>query len=179
MRNFLGLVLLVAMLDGPSFAQSQRGGADQQSEALTEQRFASEVASGNLFIIESSRLALEKSTNDESKSFAGTIIADRTQAMEDFRAVAKRIKVAWPTALNDEHRALLDQLRTTSGDLFNGQYGQMQVQEHESAVTLLARYASHGQNQQFQQWAQNNIQRMKDHLELAKKLTRTAPPPRG
>jgi putative membrane protein len=81
------------------------------------------------------------------------------------------VKALLPTGLDAAHQRKLDDLKAKSGKEFDRAYDQMQLQAHEEAVALFSDYAGNGDNPDLKAWAAKTLPRLREHLEMAKKLS--------
>jgi putative membrane protein len=136
------------------------------------QDFVTEAAISDLFEIQSSRLALQKASDQATKDFAQTMITDHGKTSAELQSLATigETKANLPSALDSSHQSLLDKLKSLNGSDFTKQYHDDQVQGHKDAVDLFKRYAKGGKNQKLKDWAQKTLPTLEHHLEMAKAL---------
>ena len=133
--------------------------------------FVKEVAISDMFEIESSKLALEKSNDEATKSFANQMVTDHTKTSDELKAaVASDPKTPLPNALDSSHQAKLDELKGLSGAAFDRRYHRMQVEGHEAAVSLFQRYAKGGDSEKLKAWASKTLPTLQHHLAMAEAL---------
>lgn len=151
-------------------AQAQVG----QPGAPTAADFISRANSGNLFEIQSSQLALEKSQNNPVREFAQKMVQDHTQAGDQLKAVAQGQSL--PSSPDQEHAQMLQQLRGASGPDFDRRYVQLQQTGHQETVRLFEQYAQAGDSPQLKQLAQQTLATLRQHLQGAQQLSTQLPP---
>jgi putative membrane protein len=139
------------------------------AQTPSTQDFVTKVAISDMFEIQSSQLA-ETKGDTGSKAFAQRMIKDHGKTSAELKAMAGKLKVKLPTALDDKHQKMLAQLGKLDGNKFDGAYDQMQVQAHEEAVKLFSSYAKNGDNAELKAWAAKTLPALQHHLEMAKKL---------
>ncbi|HVT54873.1 MAG TPA: DUF4142 domain-containing protein [Xanthobacteraceae bacterium] len=133
--------------------------------------FVKEVAISDMFEIESSKLAQEKSTNDKTKKFAEQMVADHSKTSSELKSMAPNKSVI-PTKLDSSHQSKIDKLKGLKGDDFTKQYDSMQVSAHKDAVGLFQRYAKGGDNAKLKEWAGKTLPTLKHHLDMAQALNK-------
>jgi putative membrane protein len=150
----------------PGLTQTASGSADVSAIAAisveSPQQFVDMGASSNMFEIESSRLALDKSQQEELRTFAQHMIDDHTAAGEQMMAAAQADGVTMPTEMQAKHQEMLDQLNAASNEEFDQLYTQMQVQAHEEAIGLFKGFAETGSGQ-LQSFAQATLPTLEEH----------------
>jgi len=135
------------------------------------------AASGDLFEIQSSQLALQASANSAVRGFANMLIADHTRMSQQLMATAQSAGLAPPPpALLPQHQAMLDQLRAAgTGPGFDMAYQQMQVAAHQQALQLHQNYASGGDVPALSAVASQAVPVITMHLQHAQSLQVMAP----
>jgi putative membrane protein len=133
------------------------------------QDFVTKVAIGDMFEVQSSKLAAQKG-NAEIKSFAQRMIKDHTKTTQELKSLVGKANAKLPAAMDADHQQKLDKLQKAGGNDFNSMYATMQVQAHEEAVKLFEGYSSAGDDAQLKAWAAKTLPALKEHLEHAKKL---------
>jgi putative membrane protein len=165
-------VLVVAT---PSFAQSipEKIGVNQAlGVAPKTQDFVTLAAQSDMLEIESSKLALQKSDSDKSKTFAQHMIKDHTETSTELKALVAdgKVEADAPTALDKAHKDKLDKLAKLEGKDFTREYNDMQLSAHKDAVSLFERYGKEGDNPDLKAFASKHLTALKQHLEMAKEL---------
>ena len=107
--------------------------------ANTVDGFVTNLAIGNMYELEAAKIAAAKSTNADVKALAAMITKDHTAAGEKLMAAAPAAApdVAVPTALDERHQGLIDNLNAATADDFDKVYLDQQVAAHNEALTLL------------------------------------------
>jgi putative membrane protein len=165
MRTLFAAIIAVAGLAGAAFA------ADPAKKPPSTEAFLSEVAVGNQFEIESSRLAVKKSKSDPVRNFANKVFMDHTEAGTTFTKVIADANLPAPaTALDAKHKAILDDLASKEGAAFDQAFIQAQQKAHVETVALFEAYASGGDNASIKEFARKLLPILHSHLEHANKL---------
>jgi putative membrane protein len=162
------------LLAGPALAQSageKTGVNSVLGISPSTPDFVKEVATSDLFEIQSSTLAQQKG-NAAEKSFAGQMITDHTKTSTELKQLVNsgKVKADVPTVLDSSHQSKLDKLKDASGKDFNSDYASDQVSAHKDAVSLFERYAKGGDNSDLKDWAGKTLPTLKHHLEMAEGL---------
>lgn len=141
----------------------------------TTQDFITQAAISDMFEIESSRLAVERSPDAATKTFAQQMITDHTKTSDELKALVATtadIKVSLPAALDKTHQEKLDRLKGLNGADFTTAYHKMQEDAHEDAVSLFKRYASGGEVPALKDWAGRTLPALEQHLKMADELNK-------
>ena len=159
------------LLAGPALAQSageKTGVNSVLGISPTTPDFVKEVATSDMFEIQSSTLAQDKG-NAAAKSFA---ITDHTKTSTELKQLVSsgKVQADVPTVLDSSHQSKLDKLKDASGKDFGSDYASDQVSAHKDAVSLFERYAKGGDNANLKDWAGKTLPVLKHHLEMAEGL---------
>lgn len=163
-----------ALVATGAFAQSATESTGVNSAlgvAPKTEDFIMEASASDVFEIESSKLALQKG-NDATKTFAQKMIADHEKTTAELKALLATGKVKGePVAtLTDDFKGDVEDLAKLSGDDFNKQYIDDQVDAHEDAVDLFKRYAEEGENADLKAWAAKMLPALQHHYQMAQDL---------
>ncbi len=146
-------------------ASTAVGAAAAQAGAATAEGFATNAAIAGMYEIEAGKIALQRSNNARVKAIAQTIIDDHKKADADLKAAAAGMTL--PTALDQRHAGLLDNLRGASNENFDKVYLEQQQAAHREAVDLFGGYADGGDNAALKAFAGKTLPALRSHLEMA------------
>lgn len=168
-----GLLAMIAATT--SFAQSipEKTGVNQAlAIAPKMQDFVTIAAQSDMLEIASSKLALQKSDSDKTKTFAQKMIDDHTATSTELKGLVSsgKVKVDAPSALDKAHQEKLDKLAKLQGKDFTKQYDDMQISAHKDAVSLFERYAKDGDNPDLKSFAGKTLPKLQEHLKMAQDL---------
>jgi putative membrane protein len=172
MKSLLPAALAAILgLSSPALAQSDSPTANVE-KMMTAPGFVMAAGASNLFEIQSSELALQRSTTPAVQSFAQQMIADHTNAGKKLDAVlaGSNSAVTPPKMLDARHQALLEQLSQAEGERFDAEYIRMQVQAHQEAVALFTAYADGGDDAKLRAFATETLPVLRHHYEEVRKL---------
>ena len=161
------LFLSASLLAVPAaYAQTASGAATTAPMQITDpQQFADMAGSSNMFEIESSRVALEKASSEEVKSFAQHMIDDHGKAGEDMKAAAQDDGITPAPGLQPAHQAKLDELSALEGEAFDTAYIAAQVAAHDEAVALFEGFSTQGEDSALKAFAANTLPTLHQHRE--------------
>jgi putative membrane protein len=121
----LAAAAVLAFASAPLLAQSvdstAQTGTMQNMDATA---FVKMAASGGMFELQSSQMALSRAQNEQIKSFAQKMIDDHTKANEELTAAAKNDNIDTPAGveMNAKHKQMLDQLEAAQSAQFDQLY---------------------------------------------------------
>jgi putative membrane protein len=136
-------------------------------KAVTDAEFVTKAASGGLFEVKSSELALRKATKGECKHFAEMMIKDHSKANDELKAAAAKAGIPLPTDLAPHHQKMLDSLKTATD--FDSAYVDSQVKAHVEAVDLFTAASASVKDPGLRDFATKTLPVVKMHLEHVKK----------
>ena len=92
-----------------------------QTGAPSAQDFVTKVAISDMFEIQSSKLALSKQADTDTKPFAEKMVQDHQKTSTELKALVDggKVKATLPSALDAEHQKMLDDLKAKSGKDFD------------------------------------------------------------
>jgi len=148
--------------------------------AATSNDFVDNAAAGGIAEVETSRLALEKSSSADIKAFANMMITDHGKANDELATIAKKhdIEVPDTTTLVKQAKEKILDLRDES---FDAAYANNQVKAHEETIALFKKEAEtvtddkKPGNVELKGFAQKMLPALEKHLDMAKKLQEAHP----
>src|SRR5262249_33407858 len=124
------------------------------------------AVSANLFEIESSKLALQRSQAAPVKDFASRMVTDHDLAAATMKQDLSDANIpAPPETLNGKDRTALDNLKIAKGAAFNKAYIEAQYNAHVEAVNLFGAYAKNGDNPRLKALASDLLPTLQGHLD--------------
>lgn len=111
--------------------------------------FVHDVAMMNMAEVELSRMALQRATTGDVKSFAQQMINEHEAAANTLKSVVSGHSIKWPGQLDDKHRKDADDLAKKQGADFDREYAKAMVEGHQN---LAAKLESRLDLQSVQEW---------------------------
>ncbi len=176
MKTTIALTGLALLLTSPAFAQSaaeKTGVNSVLGVAPKTEDFVAEAATSDIFEIESSKLALERS-DAATKAFAQQMLADHEKTSRELKSLVSsgKVKAGIPSTMTSSQQDMINKLRELKGDDFIKQYHSDQENAHQEAVDLFKRYGDGGDNADLKAWAASTRPALEHHLEMAKDLNK-------
>lgn len=167
LKTFAASTIFIAMmaLIIPAFAQGEP--SSQTAD------FVRNASAGNAFEIESSKLAIKRSSSKDVKNFALMMVTDHTQIGDKF----KKALASSGTGLSadekpaGETQKTLDELTAAPAASFDNLYVQAQSKAHDGAVVMFTDYAENGDNADLRKFASDTLPILKKHQELVHNLS--------
>ena len=143
--------------------------------------FVTKAAMTDMFEIQAGQLASTRAQNADIKAFARTMVHDHRATTAQLTTIVHGVDgVTLPTALDDEHTSLLNDLRNASAADFDQKYVDQQTHAHANALDLMQNYSQHGDNSALQAFATETAPKVQHHLDMVRGLDRSGadePPP--
>ena len=159
MKKYIIAAAVTALTLGAAQAQDKMA-------AGPDHVFVMKAANSNMFEIESSKVALKMSKNDEVKQFAQQMITDHQMAAKNMMAVAKDA----PMKMDAAHMAMVEKLEKTDASKFDEAYVDAQVKAHDEAVALFTKYEDDAKDPDLKQFAAKTLPTLKQHQDHIKKI---------
>lgn len=135
----------------------------RQNPADVTADFVEKAAIGDMFEIESSKLALRRTRNPDIKMLANHIIKDHAKASKKLKSIAD--KSLLPSGLDAKHQDMLNELKTVPRSAFDSTYVRSQEMAHREAISLYHNYVNYGEDERLQNFAAKTLPDLKAHLD--------------
>ena len=132
--------------------------------------FVTRASNSDLFAVEESRLALNRTRDPQLKIFARRLLEEHGRAEAELQAAAKGSGATVPTSLDQDHQARLRALRGKPGADFDKAYVADQGENHSNALTLYGDYMLWGENKNLNALATKMIPITEAQLKEAQTL---------
>jgi putative membrane protein len=186
--------LIAASLAALSLAACNResgGAADQQNQAAnavqdhaagvvgtvaapagatTDSGFVTNAAIGGMYEVQAGQIAAERSGNAAIKDLGRKMVADHGKAGEELKPIAAGLNLPVPTALDQRHQGLIDNLRGATNEDFDRVYLQQQEAAHNETAMLLGDYGRIGGNEALKGWAAKTLPVVQMHQHMVDAL---------
>jgi len=130
--------------------------------------FATKAASGNMFEIESSKLALARSVDAPVMEFAQKMVDDHSHAGDEMTKAATDAGIAPPTEMTATDKAKITDL-TGAAD-FQAAYVAAQVKAHDDTVALFQSFIENGPDGPMKDFATKTLPTLQEHQAAIHKI---------
>lgn len=138
--------------------------------ASSAKGFVQKASSGNTAEVALGKLALEKASNPEVKSFAQHIVDDHQKAQEELKQVAQSKGFETSEKIDIKHKATQEKLQHMSGASFDKAYMEAMVKDHEDDVKEFKKQAQSSDDPEIKNWAAQTMPKLEQHLQTAQSL---------
>lgn len=144
---------------------------DDTNEAKEEDSdylvFAADV---NMKEIQMGKLAQQKSTNAEVRSYAEMMINDHNKALENLKKTAEAKNISLPTALSEDAQEAYDDLNDEKAEDFDKKYVDMMVDGHEKTIKKMEKASEKANDEEIRMWAADMLPTLRTHHSEAERL---------
>lgn len=139
--------------------------------AADDATFVRKAAISDMYEVEAGKLAQEKATRADVKSFASQMVSAHTQTTEKLKGIlASKPGMKPPAAMDTKHNALIAELRGAGGASFDKVYTAQQIEGHQQAVTLFTGESNNGRDSDLKAFASATLPTIQQHLSMAQNL---------
>ncbi|MDB5730155.1 MAG: hypothetical protein JWQ03_50 [Variovorax sp.] len=157
---------------GTTTTTTPRAAAAQGSKVnRADQRLIRDIAQANMAEVETGKLALEKSQNEQVKTFAQKMIDDHTSALNDVQQLAQAKNVDLPDGVDLKHKALATSMRAMSGANFDRDYKKHAgLADHRQTHDLLQKTQRNAKDPDLKALAAKMLPVVDGHLKMAEQM---------
>jgi predicted outer membrane protein len=149
----------------PARHDQARPGADQRHAGSNE--FLVEAMQDAMAEIQICELAIEKSSNDDVKAFAQSMIDEHGRMGRDLEKLAEQKRLDVPREIRPEQEMTVDELSSLSGRDFEQRWIQYNIDVHERDIKVFRHYAGDEPDPDIRATAQKNGEALARHLKMA------------
>jgi len=160
-------------------ASAQATNAHARALSEKDADFVRDAASDGMAEVELGRLAVQKATQPEIKSFAQMVVDDHGKAYAELKALASQKTIALPDEPKPAQKAERSRLEQLSGAAFDAAFANTMKADHLKAVDLFSKQAASGADPDVKAWAGQKLPTLQAHLAKAEELAakaNTSPP---
>jgi len=168
MKKFVGLMVFgVVFLMGTARSDDRAG----SKEPASDKEFVLRGIAIDLAEIRMGERALKLASSDEVKSFARKMVNEHGKHRKELMSLAKNMRWDVETGMLKEHQDELDKLNKLSGKEFDIAYAKTMVMGHEKALKMYEKWAKDAENDKVRDMAKKTAEVVREHLDMARKLT--------
>lgn len=145
--------------------------ATKSTLSKADQNLMHEIARSNLAEIETGKIALTQSKNDQVREFAQKMIDDHTQAQQELEQLAQAKGVTLPTEPDSKHQAQAKKMRALEGAKFDKQYiAQGGLSDHQKTHRMLERGQTRAEDPELKALVEKMTPIVGQHLTMAQDM---------
>lgn len=148
-------------------------GRDTSKLVRADRSFLENAAQGGLAEVEGSKLAEQKASSADVKSFAARMIKDHTMVNEELTKLASSKGYTPPNEPSVAQRTELKGLSALDGERFDKMYSsRIGVAAHEKTVKLFQEAAKNAKDPDIKAFAAKHVPDLEQHLQMARDLNK-------
>lgn len=165
------LIMLAGICFAPSGGIAQDTGSarlDSGSKlmlASPDTAFAMRAAQTDLAEIRLGKLAAEKASDADVRSFGKQMVDDYVKASDQLRVAARQLGMTLPDVMSAKDQETYDRLTRLSGSAFDKAYIDRTLKDHEAQLKASRREALTGKNPDIRGFASQMALTLQDHLD--------------
>ena len=140
---------------------------------LSDKAFVSKAISGNYNEIDASKMALQKSQNDQVKQYAQRMIDDHGKMLDSLHALAGQENVKFKDEPTSDGKKMAKKLDGLSGPEFDKAYVNGMVKDHKEDVQDFTAEINTGKDQPTKEAAQKNLPVIQEHLQMIQAIQKS------
>ncbi|MDB5930484.1 MAG: hypothetical protein JWR60_2191 [Polaromonas sp.] len=153
---------------GSPRAAGGNAGGKASMVSRDDSKMMADLTHANFAEIETGKMALEKSQNDQVKKFAQQMIDDHTAALKEMQTLAQSKGVTLPDGTDLQHKTMATALKAMTGDTFDAQYmKRVGVNDHQRTVQLLQKAQKNAKDPELKAMATKMLPTVQHHLQMA------------
>lgn len=139
-------------------------------------KFMRGAATGGMEEVELGKLAAQKASNPDVKSFGQHMVDDHSKANDQLKQLAAQKGVTLPAAMSNMQKHDVSKLAKLSGAAFDSTYVSMMVQDHKKDVAEFQKESKSGKDSDLKSWASSTLPTLEDHLKMIEGIHSTMHP---
>jgi putative membrane protein len=143
--------------------------ADAERNPPAPSVFVKKAALDGMTEVEAGKMALDKSQDPQIREFAQRMVKDHTKANTELESIAKAKGLTPPKTLDAEHKAMVEALKSKSGQEFDHAYAEHMNMDHSKAIALFES-ATKSNDAELAGFAEKTLPTLKEHKQLAQQL---------
>ena len=164
----IALVGTLALCTGTiALAQDSSGGSNFSAKDIT---YLKAAAQSDMAEMKMAELALQKSSNDDIKSYANQMMTDHQKTSDAAKPIAEKAGVPMPTDVNPMQKAAYTKLKGLSGTQFDKSFAQTNVMAHKKMLSQGKAEAASTQNSDMKTLTSMQEPIVTDHEQKAEAL---------
>jgi len=165
MRNVVLTALVgLAVTAAPIAA---KGAKKTCTKPMSDQTFVTEAVQAGMAEVELGKLAEERASSDQVKSFGQRMVTDHSKANDELKTITQSKNITLPTDLNPHDQALYDRLSKLSGTAFDRAYMEAMVTDHKEDVNEFQRESTAATDPDIRSFAAKTLPTLEEHLKMA------------
>lgn len=143
---------------------------EENNEKEHDSQHLVDAAEMDLKEIEIGKLAQQKGTDAEVKSFGKMLVDAHTKSWNELKALADRKQVTLPGSVTEDGQEDYNDLNEKAGLDFDKAFADMMVNSHKKGIDNAQKASEKAHDEDIRNWAANKIPTLTTHRDHATKL---------
>jgi len=180
MKRTIFLLFTAALFTGCASNRSDMGADSADSGRLTgtssgtvapeESNFARHACQAGVAGMEIGKLAARNTKNEPVRSLARRLVEDHAAAEKELNQLFVQKSLQAEPKLAEHLETSIARLAPLKGGEFDLAFKQQVIEDHEKAIAMFEKQAQEGTDIDLRAFAQKNLPRLREHLEMARAL---------
>jgi putative membrane protein len=171
----LPTVLLILLLPYAVYGCAERGRVEAAAEvasdgSISEPDFMRKAAEAHLADLDMARVAKMHSQNGAVRSYAGLILKEHQESLEDLTKLMRAKNIVRPQTLDGATKQDIGRMASLSGSEFDREFINMMVAGHEKTLELFRGVSVTAHDTDVQDYVDATIPKLDKHLRKAQEL---------
>jgi putative membrane protein len=162
-----GLLALTPAL----FAQGMSKPMSAKTMSSSDTKFMKEAAIGGMEEVELGKLAAQKASDADVKSFGQKMVDDHSKANDQLQQLATQKGVTLPTGMSAMQKNDMAKLSKLDGAAFDKAYVSMMVKDHKKDVAEFKKESTAAKDSDLKSWAGTTLPTLQDHLKMVEDIS--------
>lgn len=136
----------------------------------SDKTFVKKAIMGNNAEIDTAKMALQKSQNQQVKDYAQKMVDDHTKMLDSLHTLAQSDNIKFEDKPTPMGQKLAAKLQTLDGAAFDKAYINGMVKDHKEDVKEFSTEINHGKKQDVKDAASQSLPIIKQHLQMVEGL---------
>jgi len=132
-----------------------------------DRKFLTDASQGGMVEVELGKIAAQKASNADVKSFGQRMVDDHSKANDQLRQVAASKSVKLSDKLSPAKQKEVEKYSKLSGAAFDSAYIHHMVSDHKVDVAEFQKESAKGKDTDVKSFATNTLPTLQDHLKMA------------
>jgi putative membrane protein len=177
-----GLLALTPTLFAQSTSGSAGGSMGTSSGSMSkpmsgkkmsssDTKFMKDAAMGGMEEVELGKMAAQKASDADVKSFGQKMVDDHSKANDQLQQLATQKGVTLPTGPSTMQKSDMAKLDKLSGSAFDKAYVSMMVKDHKKDVAEFKKASTSAKDSDLKSWAGTTLPTLQDHLKMVQDIS--------
>jgi putative membrane protein len=170
MNRIFCIPAVAALVGGALFAQDPKVGTSLSEQ---DRGFIRDAAKANQDEIDLGKLAQQKSSNAQVKSYGQTLVNDHSKNLKELENLAAKNGVSVQPFQGATARAEYQRLEGLSGAMFDRSFASQMIQDHEKAISMFEQALKDTQDPAMRTYINSTLPVLRKHLNEARNIDRS------